>query len=111
MEQVLNDKIDEYKEKLLKSIVEVVNIPSVKDEPKDNAPFGDQIKEALFVTLYIAENLGFKTKNLDNYIGYAQDGDGKEYIGVVGHLDVVPAGEGWKFPPFSGHIEDGKYMA
>ncbi len=108
MEQALNNKIDEYKEELLKSIVEVVNIPSVKDEPKDNAPFGNEIKKALFVTLDIAENLGFKTKNLDNYIGYAQYGDGKEYIGVVGHLDVVPAGEGWKFPPFSGHIEDGK---
>lgn len=108
MEQDLNNKIDEHKEELLKSIIEVVNIPSIKDEPKDNAPFGNEIKKALLKTLDIAENLGFKTNNLDNYIGYAQYGDGKEYIGVVGHLDVVPAGEGWKFPPFSGHIEDGK---
>ncbi len=108
MEQVLNNRVDEYKEELLKSIIEVVNIPSVKDKPKLNAPFGEGTKEALLKTLKIAENLGFKTNNLDNYIGYAQYGEGEDYIGVLGHLDVVPAREGWKFPPFSGHIEDGR---
>lgn len=106
MELVLNNRIDEYKEELLKSIIEVVNIPSVKDEPKANAPFGEGAKKALLKALEIAEDLGFKTNNLDNYIGYAQYGEGEDYIGVLGHLDVVPVGEGWKFPPFSGHIED-----
>ena len=108
MKQVLNNKIDEYKEELLKSIIEVVNIPSVKGEPKVDAPFGGNAKDALIKALEIAENLGFETKNLDNYIGYAQYGEGEDYIGILGHVDVVPVGEGWKFPPFSGHIEDGK---
>ena len=66
------------------------------------------VKNALVKTLQIAENLGFRTVNLDNHIGYAQYGDGEGYIGVLGHLDVVKEGEGWKFPPFSGHIENGK---
>lgn len=108
MEKILNYKVDMYKKELLKSIIEVVNIPSVKGESKEDAPFGQNIKEALIKTLKIAENLGFKTKNLDNYIGYAQYGEGGDYIGVLGHLDVVPAGEGWTFPPFSGYIEDGR---
>ncbi len=107
MKQILNDIIDRNKKELLKSIIEVVNIPSVKEEPKPNAPFGEKVKETLLKALEIAESLGFKTKNVDNYIGYAQYGEGEEYIGVLGHLDVVDVGEGWRFPPFSGHIEDG----
>lgn len=108
MEQILSDKIDEYREELLRSIVEVVNIPSIKGEPGDDAPFGKEPKRALEKALQIARNLGFQTHIVDNCVGYAQYGEGEDYIGVVGHLDVVDEGEGWKFPPFSGHIEDGK---
>lgn len=108
MEQVLNNKIDEYKEELLKSIVEIVNIPSIKEEPAINAPFGKDVKHALIKTLEIGEKLGFKTKNIDNYIGYVEYGEGEDYVGILGHLDVVPVGEGWKCPPFSGCIKDGK---
>ena len=92
----------------MKSIIDLVNIGSIKEKSKIDAPFGEMPKAALVKALEIAEDLGFKTKNLDNYIGYAQYGEGENYIGVLGHLDVVPVGEGWKFPPFSGHIENGK---
>lgn len=108
MEEILNKNIDKYKEKLLKSIVEVVNIPSVEGEPKEDAPFGENPKAALIKALDISKTLGLQTTNLDNYIGYAQYGEGEGYIGVLGHLDVVPEGEGWRFPPYSGYIEDGK---
>ncbi len=57
MEKILNYKVDMYKKELLKSIIEVVNIPSVKGESKEDAPFGQNIKEALIKTLKIAENL------------------------------------------------------
>ena len=32
-------------------------------------------------------------------------------IAVLGHLDVVPEGEGWTFDPFGGEIRDGKIFA
>ncbi|MBZ2175380.1 Sapep family Mn(2+)-dependent dipeptidase [Schnuerera sp. xch1] len=108
MEQILNDNIDRYREELLKSIIEIVNIPSIKGEEKTDAPFGEKPKDALIKTLEISKELGFETKNLDNYMGYAQYGEGEDYIGVLGHLDVVDTGEGWKNPPFSGYIEDGR---
>jgi succinyl-diaminopimelate desuccinylase len=34
-------------------------------------------------------------------------GDGSPHFGFAGHLDVVPAGEGWSSDPFAGSIEDG----
>jgi succinyl-diaminopimelate desuccinylase len=34
-------------------------------------------------------------------------GDGAPHFGFAGHLDVVPAGEGWPGDPFEGAIQDG----
>jgi succinyl-diaminopimelate desuccinylase len=34
-------------------------------------------------------------------------GEGPPHFGFAGHLDVVPAGEGWSVNPFGGEIEDG----
>lgn len=108
MEKILNDKIDELKDSLIEHIIEVVKIPSIKGEAKPQAPFGENVNNALMKALEISKELGFKTKNIDGYMGYAQLGEGEEYIGVLGHLDVVPIEEGWNKPPFSGHVQDGK---
>jgi len=37
----------------------------------------------------------------------AMRGDGSPHFGFAGHLDVVPAGEGWSGDPFAGEIKDG----
>jgi succinyl-diaminopimelate desuccinylase len=34
-------------------------------------------------------------------------GDGSPHFGFAGHLDVVPAGEGWSEDPFAAEVEDG----
>lgn len=108
MKNILNDKIDEFESQMINHIVEVVKIPSLESEASKNAPFGKEVNNALLKALEISEELGFKTKNIDGYMGYAQFGEGDDYVAVVGHLDVVPTEEGWINPPFSGHIEDGK---
>lgn len=38
---------------------------------------------------------------------YAVRGDRGKHFGFAGHLDVVPAGEGWSSDPFSAEIRDG----
>lgn len=108
MENILNEKINELEEKMINHIIEVVKIPSIESEACENAPFGKEVNNALLKALEISEELGFETKNIDGYMGYAQFGEGDDYVAVVGHLDVVPTEEGWINPPFSGHIENGK---
>ena len=34
-------------------------------------------------------------------------GEGEPHFGFAGHLDVVPAGEGWNGDPFAGEVSDG----
>ncbi len=100
-------KVEENKEDMIRDIIEVVKIDSVEQPAKMDAPFGEGVKNALKEALRISESIGFTTKNLDNYMGYAEYGQGEEYICAIGHLDVVPVGEGWKQPPFSGYTQDG----
>ena len=70
-------------------------------------PFGEGVQEAFEYTLKKAEELGFEATNIDNYGGHIDFGEGDETIGIIGHLDVVPAGDGWSFDPYSGAVEDG----
>lgn len=101
-------KIDELKEQMISHILEVVKINSEEGEPEPGKPFGKGVDDCLHKALEISSNLGFQTKNLDGYAGYAQLGEGNDYIGVIGHLDVVPAGEGWIEAPFCGYSKDGR---
>ena len=103
-----NKKADEYKEELIKSIGRLVRINSVEGEKLDNSPFGSGPKEALEEALRISRELGFKTKNIENAIGYAEYGNLDEYIGVIGHVDIVPAGDGWNYNPFDVSIDNEK---
>lgn len=105
---ILNNQIDELKNDLLNDIVDIVKIPSVEGEPLDGFPFGKNVGKALEKALEISQKLGFKTKNIDGYMGYAEFGEGEDYVAVVGHLDVVPEGSGWKYEPYGGEIDNGK---
>lgn len=104
----LNVLVEQDKEGLINATQELVRIKSVRDTPEAGAPFGEGPAKALDKALQIASDLGFATTNLDGYIGYAEYGEGDEYVAVLAHLDVVPEGEGWKYPPYGAEIHDGK---
>ncbi|NLZ51676.1 MAG: dipeptidase PepV [Thermoanaerobacteraceae bacterium] len=93
---------------LLTATSEIIKIKSVKDTPLQGMPFGEGPAKALNYALNLAKGFGLETKNLDNYAGWAQWGEGDEMIGILVHLDVVPEGSGWTFPPYGGQIHDGK---
>lgn len=97
--------ISENKERMIKDLQELIQIPSYYSKSNNpKYPFGENINKALEYTLDLGQRLGFKTKNIDGYCGYIEFGEGDELIGIIGHLDVVPEGENWTYPPFSGAI-------
>lgn len=94
-------------EELLKSLQELLAIESVARRDQ-NKPFGNGVAQALDYTLSLCQRMGFHTKNADGLYGYAEIGEGAEIIGCLGHLDVVPAGDGWHYPPYAGTIDGGR---
>lgn len=101
-------KIREDRESLIRDIMELVSIDSVEGEPKEGMPFGEGPAKALQCFLDLAEEAGLRTENFDNYAGHADYGEGKKVVGILGHVDVVPCGEGWICDPFQPQIKDGK---
>nr|MCR4895032.1 M20/M25/M40 family metallo-hydrolase [Eubacteriales bacterium] len=99
--------VDENMEGLVRDIKRLVAHYSVQGEPSEGKPFGDGPAEAVAEAEKIASELGFVTKNYDNYALTAEMGEGESLVGIIGHLDVVPVGEGWEHDPFSGEIVDG----
>ena len=104
--------VKNYEEVALVNLQKLLQIDSVLDEATISvgAPFGKGIKEALEFFLSLAEKDGFKTFNDEGYAGIIEYGEGDE-VAVLCHLDVVPTGNNWKYPPFSATIEDGKVYA
>ena len=91
--------IEQYTDEMIDQIARLVQYNSVEGEAKPGMPFGEGPAAVLAEGLKIAEELGFKTVNLDNYCGYAEMGEGKDLIGIAGHLDIVPVGDGWSYDP------------
>ena len=104
----INKRIEELQEELIRSTQELVSIKSVQEKAQAGMPFGPGVAQALTKTLAIAAGLGFKTVNMDGYIGYAEYGEGEDYVAVLAHLDVVPEGDGWNYPPYGAELHDGK---
>ena len=72
------------------------------------APFGPGPRAALDEALAIAQRMGLEPHDGDGYAGFADlPGESGQQIGVIGHVDVVPAGEGWDFDPFSLTCKEG----
>ncbi len=93
---------------ILDDLAEIVAIPSVYSDPQSSAPYGVPCREALEWFVSKARSYGLKAENIDNYCAYAEVGEGKECVGVLAHLDVVPAGGGWSTDPFKMTVADGK---
>ncbi len=110
MNQQLNNWIDLHRDDIVEVLSDLIRCPSVKSTPIDDTmPFGRGIADALDYMMSLAAKYGFSAKNLDGYAGYIDSPPhGKEMIGVLTHLDVVPAGEGWTFDPFGAAIDAGR---
>ncbi|MDI2586097.1 dipeptidase PepV [Psychrobacillus sp. NEAU-3TGS] len=97
---------EDKKEEIITELQKLIQIPSVlqKDLATDDMPFGPKPLEALQHMLQEGEKAGFTTKNVDNMAGHIEMGEGEEILGILCHVDVVPEGYGWTYPPFEGVV-------
>ena len=103
----ISEYIDNRKNEMLADIARLIAIPSVRGEAEADAPFGKYPKAALKEALSICEKYGFKPKCIENAIGYADMNDGELELGILAHMDVVPAADGWISDPFEMTEKDG----
>lgn len=102
-------KIEENFSDQLDFLSELLKVNSENDEPVsfDDRfyPFGEGVQKCFETFLDKSEDIGFSVKNVDNYGGHVDFGDGEKILGIIGHLDVVPATGDWQKPPYSGFMD------
>lgn len=101
----------EHEDALLDDTRRMLQIPSIEADAEADAPFGAANRHALDLALDMAKAWGMATTDLEGYCGYADFGSGEKLIMVLGHLDVVPVGPGWKYDPFSATVDGGYIYA
>ena len=110
MDAKLNAMIESMHDKMIDTLQKWIRVPSVKGEAAPGAPFGREVRSMLDMALADCEQMGFKTQNFDGYIAHADLGEGsdEDALAILAHLDVVPEGDGWKYPPYGAVIENGR---
>lgn len=94
--------IDAHREEFVTELQGLTRIPSVSraDLAEPGAPFGPDCRRVLDYALERGRHYGFETFDHDGYAGSICYGDPDSAIGLFSHLDVVPVGDGWIYPPF-----------
>ena len=104
---------DDHRDAIVADIAKLVEIPSTEDlaAAAPGAPYGPGPAAALDAALEIAEGMGMTVTNCEGHIGFADlAGKTEKQLGIIGHVDVVPAGPGWSFEPFKVTEKDGYLM-
>lgn len=114
MQNNLDEWIDEWmagiRDEMIEAIKSLVRIRSVGDgfHPETSHPFGNACSQVLDEAEKLIRRLGLRVKPYDYYGTSAlYPGATEKSIGFFSHLDVVPEGEGWSFPPYDPFTRDG----
>ncbi len=108
MDQRVYAWIDQHRDEFVRTLQAWVRQPSVKSTPAENAPFGTDIRSMLDLAMETARKMGFEVRDFDGYASDVTMGEDPDPIAVLGHLDVVPTGDGWTRDPFGAEIENGR---
>lgn len=100
-EKRIDEWVMAHEEEYLEDLRKLVNIdsPASMGVTPGEYPFGKGSAAALAKAKEMAEGYGFSVENRDNFCLVADMGEGDEKVGVFGHLDIVPVGTGWNYPP------------
>ena len=90
-----------HRDELVRDMIGLINIPSITGTPACGTALDEMEK--------LAEKYGFCVERDGDYSVSAilPGTEGKSELGMLGHLDVVPEGEGWKHAPYDAVEKDG----
>lgn len=107
------EKVLEYENQMIDDLKGLLSIESVRDDSKasEDAPVGPGPRQALDYMYELAERDEFSTHDVDHIAGRIEAGQGEDVLGILCHVDVVPAGDGWDSDPFDPVVTDDAIIA
>ncbi len=114
----IQEFIDKVKNEYIKDLSDIISIPSVEGNQVGEKVFGENVAKALETILSMGEKYGFVSENIEYRCGKitlkSKNKKSEPYkegfeneVGVVGHIDVVPAeASTWSCEPFALTLRD-----
>lgn len=104
--------IDKNSEQYIEDFKGILRIPSEQGEPAEGKPFGSEVARAYEFMQDLAQRDEFDFYDADGYGGHIEfKGSSDKIMGIIGHIDVVPAGKEWDMDPYAADEKDGKIYA
>ncbi|MDR0899140.1 MAG: dipeptidase PepV [Lactobacillaceae bacterium] len=104
----------DLQQQFLDDLKYLISIPSFIDASTADIqnPFGKNISYGLDFFRELATRDGFVYGNIENRVAWIEYGNSKatpeNTVAILGHVDVVPAGDGWTKNPFKAEVIDDK---
>lgn len=113
MNQEIKDFIYSEREEIVNSLEQLVEIPSVRGNAEEHAPFGAEPRKALEKMSELCKKLGLEPEIHDDVMLSADfcPENTEAELGILCHLDVVPAEPlNWNYSPYKLTREGGKLI-
>lgn len=107
------DKVKAYEGQIVEDLKGLLSIESVREDDKASSEnhVGPGPRKALDYMYQLAERDGFGVHDVDHIAGRIEAGEGEDLFGILCHVDVVPAGDGWDSDPFNPLVTEDKIVA
>ncbi len=103
--------IDRHEKNIISDIKHLVSINSVAELNSSTKPYGQGCVDIHNEFCKMAEEFGYNCTSYDGHVIRVDETQANAYLqpdlGIWGHLDVVPAGYGWKNNPFDPVLDKG----
>lgn len=103
--------IDSHAEEIIADLQAFSRIRSVSvsAQGEPGSPFGPECRKMLDFAMKRAGEYGFDAIDHEGYCLSTYSGDLSNALGIFGHLDVVPEGDQWIYPPY-GATREGDFL-
>lgn len=102
----IDDWFAKYSNEMIDDLGRILAIKSVKSLPEEGAPYGAGSRSVLALASSMLEERDFTVDTFEDIMISADIGPKPPKMGILAHLDVVDAGEGWDSEPYSMTIKD-----
>jgi succinyl-diaminopimelate desuccinylase len=106
---MLDQMVQRHREEMTENLAKLLMFTTVSgsSDPEERRASANEISRAFSFLNGLARRMEFNWRNYDNRVCVIEQPGGADgVIGLPLHVDVVPSGEGWRFPAFGGMVED-----
>ncbi len=97
---------EDIRQQAIDDLAEIIAIPSVAADADGIFPYGRECARAIDKATELARKYGFTVENHEYHCMSILLGESEKEVGIVCHLDVVPAGDGWTYEPYRLTVKD-----